>query len=75
MRIDEIVLGKEYRIAKTGFQALNTLDKGELVRAEYKRDSIVTNEPTYVVVRVVDKNSEKFDIQQTVFPHELKEDE
>ena len=73
MRIEDIVLGKEYRIAKTGFQALNTLDKGELVRAELIVDSIVNDKPKYVMVRVSNKDSENFDVEQIVYPEELKE--
>ena len=71
LQIENIAVGKEYAIAFTGPIVLNTLQKGETVRAVKIVDSIVTNEPTFVRVRVTNENSENYDIEQIVFPYEL----
>ena len=73
MRIKEIVLGKKYKVIDSGLHTLHILRKGETVRAERIVDSIVTNKPRYVKIRVTDKNSEQFALMQTLDPKDLEE--
>ena len=70
MRIEDIVLGKTYKVTDT---CLHILDIGTLVRATNIVESIVTNEAKFVKVLVVDEKSEHFDIVQVMDPKDLEE--
>ena len=72
MRIEEIVLGKQYKVIDSGLHTLHILRKGETARAERIVDSIVTNKPRYVKIRVTDRNSEHFALMQTLDPKDLE---
>lgn len=73
MKIEDIVLGKKYKVIDSGLHTIHTLRKGETVRAEKLVDSVVTHKPKYVKIRVTDKNSEQFALMQTLDPKDLEE--
>ena len=72
MKLEDVVLGKKYKIKNSGYNNLHTLDIGEVVVPYDIRESIVTNENTFLAVAVVNKDSKHYDLTQVIYASSLE---